>query len=395
MSSTAIVPINQNTAIQAAGWESKIDLIKRNVAKGATDDELQIFLHQCRKTGLDPLAKQIYFQKRKNWKTGEEQMTIITGIDGYRLVADRTGKYAGNDDPEFDDYEKIPKWAKVTVYKMVDGQRCPFTATARWSQYFPGEKLGFMWNKMPHLMLGKCAEALALRKAFPAELSGVYTAEEMHQADRQSGSAPAIHEGEEYPACEECSEAIIGVKLPDGRELKWSEVYAKSKADHEGRGYCAPCQIKKHKEHKQIVSDEPLKAEHPMVAEMRERVLNADPDPMFSLDAMGKPVVAGTVTQVSITAKSFQLHFGKERLSTFPNRSICEHLKGTKGQKVILEYELSGDGKYKNITNIRKIGDREFVDNVPAYQLNEDPDPVPADLKQNAMSIPDGEELPF
>jgi hypothetical protein len=108
-------------------------------------------------------------------------MTVQVGIDGFRLVADRTGAYAGNDDPVYDDESK-PQKATVAVYKIVGGMRCPFTATARWSQYYPGDKQGFMWNKMPHLMLGKCAEALALRKAFPAELSGLYTDDEMAQA---------------------------------------------------------------------------------------------------------------------------------------------------------------------------------------------------------------------
>lgn len=159
----------------------QVGLIKRTVAKDATDDELALFLHQCKKTGLDPLAKQIYFQKRKNFK-GESLMTIITAIDGYRLVAHRTGVYAGLDPTVFDN-EDSPKKATVTVYKIVAGLRCPFTATARWDQYYPGDKAGFMWVKMPHLMLEKCAEALALRKAFPSELSGVYTAEEMQQAD--------------------------------------------------------------------------------------------------------------------------------------------------------------------------------------------------------------------
>lgn len=157
----------------------QIELIRRTVAKGATDDELRLFLHQCKKTGLDPLAKQIYFQKRST-KNGDI-VTVITSIDGYRLVADRTGKYAGNDDPVFDD-EVTPRKATVTVYKLINGERCAFSASARWDQYFPGDAQGFMWRKMPHLMLGKCAEALALRKAFPAELSGVYTKEEMEQA---------------------------------------------------------------------------------------------------------------------------------------------------------------------------------------------------------------------
>ena len=156
----------------------QLDLIKRTVAKETTDDELQLFLYTCRRTGLDPLTKQIHCVKRKG------QMAIQTGIDGYRVVADRTGKYAGNDDPIFDSEER-PRKATVTVYKIVDGQRCAFSATARWDQYFPGDAQGFMWKKMPHLMLGKCAEALALRKAFPQSLSGIYTHEEMEQADQR------------------------------------------------------------------------------------------------------------------------------------------------------------------------------------------------------------------
>jgi len=179
--------------------KEKVELIKRTVAKGATDDELQIFMHQAKKTGLDPLAKQIYFQKYKT-KEGP-RMSIITGIDGYRLVAHRTGTYAGVDPTKFEGEKfegevNVPVVATVTVYKIVQGHRCPFTASARWDQYYPGGKLAFMWRKMPHLMLEKCAEALALRKAFPAELSGVYTAEEMHQADQPASGARHTVQGE-------------------------------------------------------------------------------------------------------------------------------------------------------------------------------------------------------
>lgn len=157
----------------------KVDLIKRTVAQGATDDELELFLYQSQRTGLDPLARQIVFSKF-NTKNGP-RVSIITSIDGYRLLADRTGKYAGNDDPIFEG-EPNPIKASVTVYKLVSGVRCPFTAAARWSEYCPSDGKDFMWRKMPHLMLGKCAEALALRKAFPAELSGLYTDTEMEQA---------------------------------------------------------------------------------------------------------------------------------------------------------------------------------------------------------------------
>ena len=173
--------------------EDKIDLIKRTVAEKATDLQLQLFLHQAQKTGLDPLAKQIHCVLRYNRDQKRYDMSIQTAIDGYRLIADRTGKYAGSDDYLFDNgmsqFEhiknggsKYPSTATVTVYKIAAGVRCPFTATAEWTAYYPGDKQGFMWRKMPYLMLGKCAEALALRKAFPAELSGVYVREEMEQA---------------------------------------------------------------------------------------------------------------------------------------------------------------------------------------------------------------------
>ncbi|HEY0866337.1 MAG TPA: phage recombination protein Bet [Fimbriimonas sp.] len=161
-------------------WESKLDLVKRTVAAGATGDELDLFFYQARRTGLDPLARQIYYVKRKG------KGTIQVGIDGLRLIADRTGQYAGSDDAEFlgTTDEGYPAKARVTVYKMVQGQRCPFTATARWDEYYPGPDQGFQWRKMPHAMLAKCAEALALRKAFPADMSGLYVHEEMMQADR-------------------------------------------------------------------------------------------------------------------------------------------------------------------------------------------------------------------
>ena len=139
------------------------------------NDQLEVFLLAAKRYNLNPITNQIYPQVRGS------NMTVTTGIDGFRLIADRTRCYAGNDDPIYDN-EEDPKKATVTVYKIVGGARCPFTASARWEQYFPGERQGFMWKKMPHLMLGKCAESLALRKAFPAELSGLYTQEEMQQA---------------------------------------------------------------------------------------------------------------------------------------------------------------------------------------------------------------------
>ena len=155
--------------------DSQVRLLKSTILDPeTTNDELTLF----------PFARQIYGIRRKG------KLTFQTSIDGYRLIADRTRKYAGSDDALFDEglnlYQhlqadrKQPTVATVTVWKIVEGTRCPFTASASWAQYSQGHngKLAETWAKMPHLMLSKCAESLALRKAFPAELSGIYTSEE-------------------------------------------------------------------------------------------------------------------------------------------------------------------------------------------------------------------------
>lgn len=173
----------------------QIDLIKTQICKGATDGELKMFLMVCQRSGLDPFARQIHAVKRWNSKTQREDLSIQTGIDGFRLIAERTGKYAGNDDPVYDsENSPRPNKATVTVWKIVSGQRVPFTRSARWAEFVQTTKDGTptkFWAKMPYLMLGKVAEALALRAAFPQELSGLYTSEEMGQADSDVEVAPS------------------------------------------------------------------------------------------------------------------------------------------------------------------------------------------------------------
>lgn len=152
----------------------QVDLIKSTVAKGTTDNELALFLYAAKRTGLDPLVRQIHAVKRGG------QMAIQTGIDGYRLIADRTGRYApGKVTWEFDG-DKIVS-ATATVKKLVGETWHEIEATAYFDEY--KVDVGPMWKKMPKLMIAKCAEALAIRRAFPSEVSGVYTNEEMQQAD--------------------------------------------------------------------------------------------------------------------------------------------------------------------------------------------------------------------
>jgi len=102
-----------------------------------------------------------------------------------RIRAAQTGDCAGIDDAVFAGDPKTPSFAaSVTVWRIVQGQRCAFTATARWSEYKPDGN-DFMWQKMPHVMLSKVAEALALRKGFPQQLHGLYATEELDQAERR------------------------------------------------------------------------------------------------------------------------------------------------------------------------------------------------------------------
>ena len=180
----AIKKVEKNASVLASYSEEQIDIIKAQVAKGANTMELAYFLTVCKNSNLDPFSRQIYFVKRGG------DMTIQTGIDGYRAIADQTGKLAGIEDAIYDEggQSKFPVKASVTVKKTVGGAVVNFTASARWEEYFPGEKLGFMWKKMPYLMLGKVAEALALRKAFPQNLSGIYNEDEMVQADNKEVS---------------------------------------------------------------------------------------------------------------------------------------------------------------------------------------------------------------
>lgn len=181
------IPLEQ---FKADEFEIKKDLIKRTICKGATDDELQLFIHACKHTGLDPFMKQIHAVKRKS-KNGDV-MTIQTGIDGLRLIADRSGNYAPGREPTFQ-YDANGKIKSATAYikkRTADGVWHEVSATAFYSEYKPTYTNDF-WENKGHIMLSKCAEALALRKAFPAEMSGLYTAEEMDQADNDlSGEGP-------------------------------------------------------------------------------------------------------------------------------------------------------------------------------------------------------------
>lgn len=160
---------------------SQLETVRNVLAPDLSDHELQLFALVAQRSGLDPFAKQIYAVKRQG------KVTFQTGIDGYRSTAAKTSEYDGSDEPLYGDIIEQPfphpEWARVTVYRRrPDGSRLAQSATAWWSEFYPGESQGHMWKKMPRNQLAKCAEALALRKAFPYVLADIYTDAEMDQA---------------------------------------------------------------------------------------------------------------------------------------------------------------------------------------------------------------------
>lgn len=199
--------------------------------EAAGREDLAIFFHQAVRTGLDPFARQIYMigrnQKNQRTQQWETKYTIQTGIDGYRLIArraaDRARETLGYEDTlwcgEDGQWRDVwlpstpPAAAKATVVRA--GQK--FTATALWSEYVQTKKDGAvstMWAKMSSTMLAKCAEALALRKAFPQDLSGIYTAEEMAQADNQQPEPTPAPEPEPKPKQTRSRKPVTPIEAP-------------------------------------------------------------------------------------------------------------------------------------------------------------------------------------
>lgn len=213
MSTQQLAVVSRTTEIIG---EKDIGVLRQSLFKDFTDAQVAECVQICNLLQLNPILRQIHFVKR-NTKQGPV-ISVQTGIDGFRLQAQRAGGYAGSDDPVFeyrpnDPVKKIPVKATVTVYRIVSGMRCAFTGSARWEEYNAGQGL---WNTMPHNQLAKCAEALALRKAFPAELSILRSDEEMDQADRPD-KAGAIKEKIQTEAPAPAATAPIEV---EGREVK-------------------------------------------------------------------------------------------------------------------------------------------------------------------------------
>jgi phage recombination protein Bet len=217
----------------AAGVEftdAQIQLMKRTICKPkhreATNDELSLFIGQCKRTMLDPFSRQIYAIFRWSKADNREVMTIQTAIDGFRVIAERSGRYLGQEGPYWcgDDgaWKEIwtpsepPTAAKVLVKKVVAGQVALTPAVAHFREYAPKRdgRLQGLWPTMPAGQLAKCAEALSLRKALPNDLSGLYIEEEMQRADVEA--AAALPAGQPVATAESVMAAAGGAPTGSG-----------------------------------------------------------------------------------------------------------------------------------------------------------------------------------
>lgn len=217
-------------AIQPLEWSrEQINLLKATVARDTSDEELRLFMHVCKRTGLDPFVRQIYAIKRRDGD-GNPRMTIQTGIDAFRLIAERSGEYAGqlgpfwsNDRGEWTDLwlpDAPPFAAKVAAIRR--GFVEPLWAVARWKDYLPANpREQFMWKRMAPPQLAKCAEALALRRAFPQELGGMYIHEEMAQMGRKDDAPRALRARVDH----------LKVQLANARTAAGAEAVMRDRAD--------------------------------------------------------------------------------------------------------------------------------------------------------------------
>lgn len=196
---TALIERNIDTAV----WTT----LQNSVFPGAKDESILLAVDYCKARKLDILKKPCHIVPmsvtdaktgNKNWRD-----VIMPGIYEQRITAFRTGQMAGQDEPVFGDTVtfrgiEAPEWCRVTVYRFINNERCAFSHTEYFSEACATTKDGkpnSMWSKRPRGQLAKCAEAGALRKAFPDELGGVITADEVNEEPINQHSAATPDSG--------------------------------------------------------------------------------------------------------------------------------------------------------------------------------------------------------
>ncbi len=204
----------------------QLKMIRDTYLNGATEPEAAVLLELARLRRLNPITGQIHFVKRWNQQRRTETWAAQVGIDGFRSMAEETGQYDGQDEPEYEyDAKGAMKTCRVRVYRKDIGR--PFVGRADFSEYVQNKKDGgpnHMWATKPHIMLAKCAEALAMRKAFPQQLSGLYAPEEMGEEKPEKEVNDRPKSGSKT---QELKDKLAAKALP-AQEAPWARIKAMS-----------------------------------------------------------------------------------------------------------------------------------------------------------------------
>lgn len=214
--------------------EKALRLIQNTIAPTATPEEFGMFVEYCKSTGLNPFKKEIWFIKtpgyrKKDGTNAPARVQIMTGINGYLAIANRHSQFDGMEcTVEYKEKgdSKVIVGATAKVYRK--DRKYPSIATALWEEYYKPNPYGNkgVWEQMPSIMIAKCAKSLALREAFPQELNGLYTEEEMpaaYQVPKATVAAPA-EPVEELQLVDQNTGEILEKKYPESLEeddLPW------------------------------------------------------------------------------------------------------------------------------------------------------------------------------
>jgi phage recombination protein Bet len=173
-----------NNSFKITFTDEERDLIARQYCASCTKQEFEIFIKMAENAGLSPFQKQIWNVTRRDYTTQKDVSQPLVSIDGFRLIAERTGRYAPGKETKYV-YDDKGRLVCATAYVMkmtMDGTWHEVACPAFFSEYAAMKKDGTptkFWAEKAHIMLSKCSEALSLRRAFPQELSGYYTDDEM------------------------------------------------------------------------------------------------------------------------------------------------------------------------------------------------------------------------
>lgn len=208
------LPANIQTALTERNIDTAVwTTLQNSVFPGAKDESILLAVDYCKARKLDILKKPCHIVPMQVTLSGQKDNNgndrkiwrdvIMPGIYEQRITAFRTGQMAGQDEPVFGNTVafkgiEAPEWCRVTVYRFINGERCAFSHTEYFSEACATTRDGLlnsMWRKRPRGQLAKCAEAGALRKAFPDELGGVITADEVNEEPINQHSATTPDNG--------------------------------------------------------------------------------------------------------------------------------------------------------------------------------------------------------